>query len=51
MTDFAIEREIFIEAPAEVVWHTITEPDQIEKWFADRVELDLGPGGAGTFVF
>jgi len=51
MRDFAIEREIFIEAPAEVVWHTITEPDQIEKWFADRVELDLGPGGAGTFVF
>jgi len=51
MTDFAIEREILIEAPADVVWHTITEPDQIQKWFADRVEVDLSPGGAGTFVF
>lgn len=51
MTDLAIEREIVIEAPADVVWRTITEPDQIEQWFADRVQLDLRPGGAGTFVF
>jgi uncharacterized protein YndB with AHSA1/START domain len=26
-------------APAEVVWRTITEPDQMSQWFADRVEL------------
>ena len=51
VTDLAIEREILIEAPADVVWRTITEPDQIERWFADRVQLDLRPGGAGTFVF
>lgn len=51
MGDMAIEREILIEAPADVVWRTITEPDQIRQWFADRVELDLRPGGAGTFVF
>jgi uncharacterized protein YndB with AHSA1/START domain len=51
MTDLTIEREILIEAPADVVWRTITEPDQIVQWFADRVELDLRPGGAGTFVF
>ena len=40
-----------IEAPVEVVWRTITEPDQIARWFADRVELDLRPGGQGTFDF
>ena len=51
MTDLTIEREIVIEAPAEVVWRTITEPAQIVRWFADRVEIDLRPGGAGTFVF
>ena len=51
MTDLTIEREILIEAPADVVWRTITEPDQIVQWFADRVQLDLRPGGAGTFVF
>ena len=51
MSDFTIEREILIEAPAEVVWATITEPEQITQWFADRVELDAKPGGKGTFVF
>jgi uncharacterized protein YndB with AHSA1/START domain len=50
-TGHAIDREIVIEAPVEVVWRTITEPDQIARWFADRVELDLRPGGQGTFDF
>ncbi len=51
MTDYKIEREIVIDAPVEVVWRTITEPDQITRWFADRVELDLKPGGHGFMGF
>lgn len=51
MTDLMIEREILIDAPAEVVWRTITEPDQITQWFADRVELDARPLAAGSFFF
>ena len=51
VADFQIEREVVIEAPVEVVWATITEPDQISRWFADRVELEAKPGGQGTFVF
>jgi uncharacterized protein YndB with AHSA1/START domain len=51
MSDLRIEREVVIEAPAEVVWRTITEPDQIVRWFADRVELETTPGGRGTFIF
>ena len=39
MPGLVIEREILIEAPVEVVWRAITEPDQISQWFADRVEL------------
>ena len=51
MTDYTIQREIVIDAPADVVWRTITEPAQIAEWFADEVELDLQPGGHGTLVF
>jgi uncharacterized protein YndB with AHSA1/START domain len=51
VTDYRIEREILIEAPVDVVWRTITEPDQITQWFADRVELQAVPGGRGTFAF
>jgi uncharacterized protein YndB with AHSA1/START domain len=51
MADLRIEREVDIEAPVEVVWRTITEPDEITRWFADRVELELKPGGLGYLGF
>jgi uncharacterized protein YndB with AHSA1/START domain len=40
-----IEREILIEAPVEVVWAVVTEPEHISGWFSDSIELDLRPGG------
>jgi uncharacterized protein YndB with AHSA1/START domain len=51
MADLTIEREVLINAPAEVVWRTITEPDQIAQWFADRAHVELQSGGSGTLVF
>ena len=51
MTELQIEREVLIDAPLDVVWRTITEPDQVQQWFADRVELDLKPGGRGLLGF
>jgi uncharacterized protein YndB with AHSA1/START domain len=51
MSDLAIERQILVEAPVEVVWRTITEPDQIALWFADKVELVAEPGAHGYMGF
>jgi uncharacterized protein YndB with AHSA1/START domain len=51
MPDLTIEREVLIEAPAEMVWRTITEPDQISLWFADRVDLVAEPGAHGYMQF
>ena len=51
MADLMIEREVLIEAPAEVVWRTITEPDQMSQWFADRVDLVAEPGAHGYMQF
>jgi uncharacterized protein YndB with AHSA1/START domain len=50
-TEYQIVREIVIDAPVEVVWHTITQPDQISLWFADKVELEVKPGGRGYLGF
>ena len=50
-TEYQIEREIVIDAPVEVVWRTITEPDQISQWFADKVELEVKPGARGYMGF
>ena len=47
MPGLVIEREILIEAPVEVVWRTITEPDQVSQWFAERVGSVLEPGARG----
>ena len=50
-TEYRIEREIVIDAPVEVVWRTITEPDQITEWFADTVDLEVEPGARGYMGF
>jgi uncharacterized protein YndB with AHSA1/START domain len=41
-----IEREVLIDAPVDVVWSVVTEPEHISGWFSDTVELELRPGGA-----
>jgi uncharacterized protein YndB with AHSA1/START domain len=51
MVDLLIEREVLIDAPVQVVWHIVTEPDQISQWFADRVELVAEPGAPGYLGF
>jgi uncharacterized protein YndB with AHSA1/START domain len=51
MPGLAIDREIVIEAPVEVVWRTVTEPDQMSRWFADRVDLVVEPGARGYMQF
>jgi uncharacterized protein YndB with AHSA1/START domain len=51
MPSLTIDRDILIEAPVEVVWRTITEPEQMSQWFADRVELVIEPGAHGYMEF
>ena len=51
MPGLRIEREVLIEAPADVVWRTITEPGQLSQWFADRVDLVVEPGAHGYLQF
>jgi len=47
----AIEREILIDAPPDVVWSVVTEPEQIRRWFADEAEIELRVGGGGQLKF
>ncbi len=51
MPGLTIDREVLIEAPVEVVWRTISEPEQIIQWFADRVDLVIEPGARGYLGF
>jgi uncharacterized protein YndB with AHSA1/START domain len=47
----AIEREIVIDAPVDVVWRIVTEPREIVRWFSDEAEIELRVGGAGRLKF
>jgi len=44
-----VEREVTFPAEPEEVWEALTEPDRLEEWFANDVELDVREGGEGTF--
>jgi len=47
----SIEKEVVIEAPLEVVWRVVTDPEQIRQWFADEAEVELRVGGSGRLRF
>jgi uncharacterized protein YndB with AHSA1/START domain len=46
-----IERELVLSQPVERVWRALTDPKELGTWFPDRCELDVRPGGTGTFSF
>jgi len=56
--DTAVEREIRVPVEPERAWELVTEPEHLERWFAEQVELDPTPGapvrvigvcGSGSF--
>ena len=44
-----VVREIVFPSSPDEVWEALTEADRLEEWFANDVELDPRPGGAGIF--
>lgn len=48
MTDL-IERELELPASPVEVWQALTDPAWLQDWLADKVELELWPGGDARF--
>jgi uncharacterized protein YndB with AHSA1/START domain len=44
-----IRREIVFPVTREELWEALTEPERLQDWFANEVEVDLRPGGAASF--
>lgn len=51
MIPSSVVKEIVIEAPVDVVWRIVTEPDQIVHWFSEEAEVDLRAGAGGRLRF
>ena len=47
----SIEKSVHIEAPVELVWRMVTEPDQVVRWFADEIDLRATAGYEGSMTF
>jgi uncharacterized protein YndB with AHSA1/START domain len=45
-----IEQDILIAAPVDVVWRTVTEPDQVARWFADDADPEAKARGWATYL-
>lgn len=43
----AIERSTVIEAPINIVWEIVSQPEHIGQWWSDKAQIDLRPGGKG----
>jgi uncharacterized protein YndB with AHSA1/START domain len=46
-----IEHEVLIDAPPDVVWSVLTEPDQMRHWFAEEVDIKAESGADGAFTY
>ncbi|TQM58092.1 SRPBCC family protein [Humibacillus xanthopallidus] len=46
-----IEREIFVEAPPDVVFEVVSSPDHLSKWWPDDAHYEPVPGSSGEIVF
>jgi uncharacterized protein YndB with AHSA1/START domain len=46
-----VTRDVELPAPPDEVWEQVTESERLGDWLDADVDLDLRPGGAGTFRF
>jgi uncharacterized protein YndB with AHSA1/START domain len=46
-----IEREIYVEAPPEIVFEVVSSPDHLKEWWPDDARYEPVPGSDGEIVF
>jgi len=51
MNERTVEKVLDFQASPERVWKAISDPTELSRWFGDRTELELRPGGSGTMFW
>ncbi|HMD56477.1 MAG TPA: SRPBCC family protein [Solirubrobacteraceae bacterium] len=46
-----IEREVLINAPVEIVWSIVSEPEHVARWLSDSAAIDARPDGELTIAW
>jgi uncharacterized protein YndB with AHSA1/START domain len=42
-----IEKEILINAPVDVVWRVVTQPEEMDRWFSEKADFEPANGSDG----
>ena len=50
MEKLAVERRVLVSAPRQRVWRAITEPEQLEQWYAPGCPWEIPALQAGEMV-
>lgn len=51
-TTLSVERTLELTASPEGVWRALTDPEELARWFPDRVDQEgSGPGAHGSFFW
>jgi uncharacterized protein YndB with AHSA1/START domain len=46
-----VSRDVELPAPPDEVWQQVTESDRLGDWLDADVDIEVRPGGTGTFRF
>ena len=47
----SIEREIYVEAPPEIVFDVVSRPEHVRQWWPDDARYEPTPGSVGELTF
>jgi uncharacterized protein YndB with AHSA1/START domain len=47
----SIEREIYVDAPPEVVFEVVSAPEHVQEWWPDEARYEAVVGGTGEILF
>jgi uncharacterized protein YndB with AHSA1/START domain len=50
MQPMSCTKDVVLPVDRDEAWAAVTEEEALEAWLAERVELDLRPGGDAVFV-
>lgn len=45
--DVAVRREVFLPVDRETAWAALADPDELQTWLADEVDLEIEEGARG----
>ena len=46
--ELLIRREVVLPVDRDAAWEVLSDPRELETWFADEVDLDIEPGAEGA---